>query len=360
MKTLGIIVEYNPFHFGHARHLANAKKICKCDRVVAVMSGNFVQRGEPAICDKWRRTKMALEAGVDLVIELPLYYATGSAGYFAKGAVGLLKKSGIIDCMCFGSEWADIEAITNCAKAVSYEDEAFKVRLQANLRLGMSYPSARAKASETILPETANNVLGVEYIKSLMELNSKIVPYTVPRSPISAKDIRAVLKDYDFNLSDLDNLSSIFHYILRTHEDLSDFVDVSEDLANRLKQLSRGNIPISKIIVVAKTKNYTYLRLQRAVLHMILGITKSNLSEYESAGGAQYIRVLGFHKSQAELLKLLKTHATLPIVTNLKNASLGGTAAKMLKEELRSTGVYSLAFSHNTYFNEHQMPMCIV
>ena len=360
MRTLGVIVEYNPFHFGHARHLANAKKVCGCDRIVAVMSGNFVQRGESAICDKWRRTQMALEAGVDLVIELPLYYATGSAGYFAKGAVGLLEKSGIIDCMCFGSEWADIDALKACAKAVLNEDEAFKARLQTNLRLGMSYPSARAKASETALPDAANNVLGVEYIKSLMELNSKIEPYTVPRSPISAKDIRAELRAFDFNLSDLDNLSSIFHYILRTHTDLSSFVDVSDDLANRLKQFSKGNMLISEIIAAAKTKNYTYLRLQRAVLHMILGITKNNLAEYESTGGAQYIRILGFRKSKAELLKLLETKATLPIITNLKNSKLDGLAARMLEEELRATGVYSLAFPHNAHFNEYQMPLVVI
>jgi len=193
-----------------------------------------------------------------------------------------------------------------------------------------------------------------------MELNSKIEPYTVPRSPISAKDIRAELRAFDFNLSDLDNLSSIFHYILRTHTDLSSFVDVSDDLANRLKQFSKGNMLISEIIAAAKTKNYTYLRLQRAVLHMILGITKNNLAEYESTGGAQYIRILGFRKSKAELLKLLETKATLPIITNLKNSKLDGLAARMLEEELRATGVYSLAFPHNAHFNEYQMPLVVI
>ena len=360
MKTLGIIVEYNPFHFGHANHLAKSKELTGCDTTIAVMSGNFVQRGEPAICDKWRRTQMALEAGVDLVIELPLYYATGAAGYFARGAVSLLDKSGIVDCMCFGSEWADIDALKNSAKSLLQEDEAFKNRLKENLSTGMSYPAARAKASLVNLPDTANNVLGVEYIKSLMQLESNIEPYTILRAPVSAKDIRAELRSFNFNIADLDNLSTIFHYILRTHEDLQGFVDVSEGLDNRLRNFAKGNMPISDIIAKSKTKRYTYLRLQRAVLHIILGITKNNLSAYEATGGPQYIRVLGFKKNHVELLKRLEHYSKLPIVTNLKNAKLSDLATQMLEEEVKSSKVYSLAFTNNAYFNEYAMPMKII
>jgi len=383
MKTLGIIVEYNPFHTGHSGHLAKSKKISGCDTIIAVMSGNFVQRGEPAIFDKWKRTQMALEAGVDLVIELPLYYAAASAGYFAKGAVSLLEKSGIVDCMCFGSEWGDIEALEHCARAIFVEDEDFKKRLGEYLKQGLSYPAARAKAADIALPDTPNNVLGIEYLKALKMLGSKIKPYTVPRSPGAAKAVREALKrdetrtgnesvmgnetgngigiETSNNLTDLDNLSSVFHYILRTHspEALQAYTDVSEGLENRLITYAENNKLISDIITATKTKRYTYLRLQRAILHIILGMTKSNLSIYEAAGGPQYIRVLGFNNKRAELLSLLEKQAALPIVVNLKKASLPPLGAQMLDEEIRSTKIYGLAFSNHVYFNEYAMPICL-
>ena len=393
MKTLGIIVEYNPFHTGHSGHLSKSKKFTGCDAIVAVMSGNFVQRGEPAIVDKWKRTQTALKAGVDLVIELPLYYAAASAGYFAKGAVSLLEKSGIVDCLCFGSECGDIKALQSCAKAIFAEDDVFKKRLHEYLKLGLSYPAARAKAADTnvVLPDTPNNILGIEYLKALEVLNSQIKPYTVPRSPGTAKEIRTQLKGGQMSnllnlsdlinfsapadaeilsgsvnktgledLADLDNLSSIFHYILRTHscEELQTFIDVSEGLENRLLKYAENNKLISDIIAATKTKRYTYLRLQRAVLHMILGMTKKNLAAYESAGGPQYIRVLGFNRERPELLGLLEKHAALPVIVNLKKADLTPLAAKMLDEEVRSTKIYSLAFSSHTYFNEYAIPIC--
>ena len=394
MKTLGIIVEYNPFHTGHSGHLAKSKEISGCDTVIAVMSGNFVQRGEPAILDKWKRTQIALKAGVDLVIELPLYYAAASAGYFAKGAVTLLEKSGITDCMCFGSECGDIKTLENCAQAIFTEDDTFKKSLNNYLKQGLSYPAARSKAAGTdaALPDTPNNILGIEYLKALKILNSRIKPYTVPRSPGTAKEIRTQLKSGEIsdllylpdsmnfsapadtevlsgsanktgleNPADLDNLSSIFRYILLTHssKELQAFIDVSEGLENRLLKYAIGNKLISDIIAATKTKRYTYLRLQRAVLHIILGMTKQNLTAYESAAGPQYIRVLGFNRERPELLGLLEKHAVLPVIVNLKKAGLPPLAAKMLDEEIRSTKIYSLAFSNHTYFNEYAIPICL-
>ncbi|MCL2398543.1 MAG: nucleotidyltransferase family protein [Defluviitaleaceae bacterium] len=391
MKSLGIIVEYNPFHNGHSSHLANSKEINGCKKVVAIMSGNFVQRGEPAICDKWQRTKMALQAGIDLVIELPLYYATSSAGYFAKGAVTLLDKLGFIDCMCFGSEWANIDTLKECAQAISKEDEDFKNNIYKYLKLGLSYPAARAKAIESFLPnlygfpDAPNNILGIEYIKALLELNSNIEPTTVLRSPGSAKDIRADIKkeknalsnmpSYSWDIlkdslsiygaADIDYLSPILQYILKTGsaKEIQSFVDVSEVLANRIIKCAKNNGLISEILLAAKNKSYTYLRLQRAVLHIILGITHDNLLAYESAGGPQYIRVLGFRKESADILKLLEKRAMLPVITNLKNikdANLSPLAVQMLEEELNSTKLYSMAFSKHVNFNEHVMPLVIV
>ena len=382
MKILGIVTEYNPLHKGHRRHLELSKEISGCDTVIAVMSGNFVQRGEPALCDKWLRTKMALCAGVDMVIELPLYYATGGAEYFARGAVTLLEKTALIDCLCFGSESADIDALRECAEALSFEDGEFKTGLRKFLRSGLSYPAAVAKAADVPVPDTANNILAVEYLKALMGMASRIRPYTVPRSPGSAKEIRDSLKKClyrqqamppyswdilqeaiaDYGLADLDNLSPALHYILRSLDisKLQGFMDVSEGLENRLMQCAKDNMLISDIIAAAKTKRYTFLRLQRAVLHIILGIRRENMASYEAAGGPQYIRVLGFRQKGAKLLGSLAESSPLPLVLNIKKAQLPPLAAQMLEEEIRSTKLYSLAFPKHLNFNEFTMPLIVI
>ena len=395
MKIVGIVAEYNPLHNGHKSHLERSKEISGSKFVVVVMSGNFVQRGEPALCDKWRRTEMAIRAGADLVIELPVRYATAGAGYFAGGAVRLLERTGIVDCMCFGSEWADIAPLKKCAEELLEENDTFKEGLRYYLGQGLSYPAARARAARVILPDAPNNVLGVEYIIALMALESKIVPYTVPRAPVSAKEIRTALKKTSgcgkpqidrhtegsagqpvtncnrlnmseymppfagdilgeaakaHGLADLDNLSSVFHFLLRTNLNLKDFADVSEGLENRLIKAEKGSRLISEIVAAAKTKRYTYLRLQRAALHMILGITKKDMEKEP-----QYIRVLGF--SQPSLLRMLKERAVLPVVLNLKNAVLPPIAAEMLEQEIQSSAVYSLAYPEWVYFNEYAMPL---
>ena len=371
MKTLGIIAEYNPLHSGHRSHLARSREISGCSAIVGIISGNFVQRGEPAIWDKWRRTRMALESGIDLVIELPLYYATGSSGYFAGGAVALLDKMGIADSLCFGSEWGDIEALRECALKLSDEEAQFKSRLKKYLGQGLSFPAARAKAAEIALPDTPNNVLGVEYVRAIINMGSKIVPYTVPRSQGSAKEVREVIKKGGIlpeggieygpveNFADLDNLSNIFRYILMTQTNLQDYVDVSEGLENRLIKCAEELQLISEIISAAKTKRYTYLRLQRAALHMILGVTKKNIAAYESKGGPQYIRVLGFRKDRVHLLRLLEERASLPVIVNLKNTRLHPLGAQMLEEEVRSSRVYSLAYSGGVFLNEYRMPLVL-
>ena len=347
MKAVGIVAEYNPFHTGHFSHLERSKEISGTNMIIVVMSGNFVQRGEPACMDKWRRTKTALENGADMVIELPLSIATASAGYFAQGAVNLLKKTGIVDCMCFGSECGDINMLEQYANALSSEDQNFKNRLKLHLGMGLSYPAARAKAAMLDLPDTPNDVLGVEYIKSLKELKSNIVPLTVLRSPGSAMEVRACMKKRGDDFACLDNLSNIFHYVLHTNKNLHSILDVSEGLENRLKKCAKSNKLISEIIESAKTKRYTYLRLQRAALHMILGIT--------SVQEPQYIRVLGFRKKSENLLGMLEERASLPIVMNIKNAKF-----PMLDEEIQSTKIYSLAFNKHMHIDEYVMPLIVV
>ena len=395
MGILGIIVEYNPFHKGHGSHLALSKAKTGCETVIAVMSGNFVQRGEPAICDKWQRTRMALAEGVDLVIELPLYYATGGAEYFARGAVTLLAATGLVDYLCFGSECADIGKITDCAKILLEEREGDK--LKTLLNQGLSYPAAREKAYEEFI-ETGgllskpNNILGVEYMKALLGMESKteMQAHTVPRSPGAAKNIRENMKrgitvEHDMSdvswkilsdnikihgAADLDNLSMAFLSIARNKnlsQHLHNYVDVSEGLENRFVKCAQEYFWLSDILAAVKTKRYTYTRLQRAALHIILGITKERLAEYERANGPQYIRVLGFKRNRADLLKALEHNASLPIVMNLKNAILPDLATQMLNDEICSTELYSLAFPppkkgsrKRNSFHEYSMPLVVL
>lgn len=206
MKAAGIITEYNPFHNGHRYHIEEARKAAGADYIIAVMSGNFVQRGAPAMIDKYSRTLMALNSGVDIVIELPVCYATGSAEYFALGAVSLLERLGVVDCLCFGSEAGDIGLISEAARLLHIASGHINEQLRSLLRKGLTYPAARTRALEDYLtsehvPDTLklsgnkeitrsllinlisepNNILGVEYVKALHELSSSITPVTIQR-----------------------------------------------------------------------------------------------------------------------------------------------------------------------------------
>ncbi|MCL1998653.1 MAG: nucleotidyltransferase family protein [Turicibacter sp.] len=346
MKISGIISEYNPFHSGHLGHLEQTKIATGADFIVSAMSGNFVQRGEPAIFDKWRRTEMALNAGVDLVLELPVSTATAAAGYFAENAVFLLAMTNIIDFLSFGSECGDLGFLQKCTTALDND-----VDLRVFLKTGLSFPAARAKAAGINL-SSPNDVLGVEYLRALSTLQSDIIPVTVPRSTGAAKDVRLAIKaEKSENFADLDNLSQIFSYLILTDIEKTPILDLSADIKNSFRKYS-GSGKITEIIRLAKSKNYTYTRLQRAALHLILGISKVQKP--------QYIRVLGFRKQSAILLKLLQERAKLPVVMNLKNGALSGEALTMLDEEVRTTKIYGLSFGKPLRFNEYSQPLIIV
>ena len=192
MKVAGIIAEYNPFHKGHQYHIEETRKQTGADYVIAVMSGDYVQRGEPAIADKYMRTRMALSGGADLVIEMPVIYATASAEYFATAGIGILDRLGCVDYLSFGSEWADVEDYSSYATLFLEEPEEYRQILQEQLKRGKSFPEARAFTAGKLLfdskPETAveflkepNHILGLEYIKALRRRNSSIQPITVKR-----------------------------------------------------------------------------------------------------------------------------------------------------------------------------------
>lgn len=368
----GIIAEYNPFHKGHRLHIANTRALTGADNIIAIISGSFVQRGEPAIIDKFSRTRMALLNGADMVLELPVQYATGSADVFAAGAVDSLDKSGIIDVLSFGTEAGEIELFKEAAKLLANESTEFKTSLRNALAQGVSYPKARQNALTEVLSRDMsflslpNNILALEYLKALLKLNSRIKPVTIHREISaynstemtgeisSATAIRhSILNDeWDIALSavpsncrdtlksvvfgkkpDIDNYSDILKYILltKTPSELAEIDDVSEGLENRILSLTEHST-VSRIADEVKSKRYAHSRVRRALLHTILGITKADAQK-----AVDYIRVLGFKRSKAQLVSELTKKASVPVITNVKNAPKG-----LLDKEIFATDMFYL------------------
>lgn len=411
MTNCGIIAEYNPFHNGHLLQLNKAKEIS--DNVIVVMSGNFVQRGEPAICDKFSRTKTALLNGADIVIELPVCFSTSTAELFAFASVSLLHMSCIADYLCFGCETDDIHKLTKAAESILElnRNNEFKTRIKNELRKGVSFPTARSAAMDMFGADTSvlhdpNNILAVEYIKALSILKSHITPIVVKRvgashnsdniegTIASATAIRRLILDAGENSGGdykkimesvmpkesleilrneiaagnapncLDNYSDILQYILRLNgsECLRGIMDVGEGLENRIIAMAGKYHNISEIISHVKTKRYAYTRLQRIVLHVLLGISEKRQKYYIERGGPQYIRVLGFKREKSRLLKDL-SKAKIPVIINLKNSDkiLNPDALGMLRHEILATDIYNLTLkNHRKAGYEYTVPICVI
>ncbi len=365
-----IVAEYNPFHKGHKYHIDETRKITGCDNIIAVMSGNFVQRGEPAFADKLTRTKCALLNGVDMVVELPVEYATSSADIFAKGAVGIIKAMGIADSISFGSEAGNTDVFARLMDILHDEPKGYKNELRHYLDEGLSYPLARQHALAAFLAipfenlnylSLSNNILALEYMLALK--GSDIVPYTVERKTsqynstiltgeISSsaairkaaerKQIETALDSVPDNCKDIirgikkppsiDDYSSILHYILRTRscEELSEIADITEGIENRITSEAEGE-RISRLVNKIKTKRYTHTKIQRGLLHILLGITKEQQKKAPS-----YIRVLGIRKDSTHLLSELTQKASLPVITNVKENE------DLLSQEIRATDIYNI------------------
>lgn len=402
MEIVGLITEYNPFHNGHAYHIQKAKEITNADFVIVVMSGNYVQRGTPAIIDKYSRTSMALTNGADIVIELPVIYATASAETFAAGAVRLLHDLGIVTSICFGSECGDLTLLASIARALCIESEDFKDSIQEHLRQGVSYPMARKHALlntselsgyttqqiEQVI-ESSNNILGIEYLKALYRLSSDIVPYTILREGSgyndltldttfsSASALRKCLQtptDYDAlkrhmpaTACDIlksaidttapifeDDFSDVLLYQLYTssNERLSEFLDMNEDLANRLLELTLKHHKFSDLAESLKSKQYTLTRMNRSLLHILLQITTSESKEVDPITTSMYARLLGFRKEASSLLKLARLHGEIPIITKVADAGklLNDTQYKLFQKDLFVTHLYNqiVATKYNT------------
>lgn len=361
----GIIAEYNPFHKGHKYHIDSTIKTAK-DDVIAIISGNFVQRGEPAMLNKHIRTKMALLNGVSLVLELPVEYATGSADIFAFGAVNILNDCGIVDKLSFGSEEGRTDIFENIADILNNEPKLFKEYIKDSLNKGMSYPSARNIALEKYTGQSLefmnkpNNILALEYIRQLKKINSNIKPITVERivsnynsnelsgEISSASAIRTAILNNDYTalkavpensidvikgikIPVINDFTPILSYILRTKtaEEIAEFADVTEGLENRI--LNTEYESISQLAENIKTKRYTYSKIQKALIHILLGIKK-----VDQLKKPQYIRVLGFRKDKKYLLSKMTEIAKIPVVINVKENEY------FLKKEILATDIYNI------------------
>lgn len=402
MITLGIITEYNPFHNGHLYHLKKAKDLTGADAVICIMNGNFVQRGTPAIVDKWSRTKMALENGVDLVIELPLFYGIRSAEFFAKGSIKLLSASGIVDYIVFGSESGNIELLTYIAKILVEEPEYFQNRLKMMLRSGYSFPKARELAMLNYLNmknndinnikeikkvvKEPNNILGIEYIKANLESNSNINTLTIKRkyskyhdkklnnTIASATAIRNEIYKNDLSFINKfmpdnsykvlketfsqgkgpvieDYLGILIINKLRQlkREELLKYAEIDNGLENRFLEAAHNSGDLKQLIKYIKTKSLTWTRIQRNLLHILFGLKKRDF-ELLDASGPNYIRVLGFNKMGEDLLAKIKANSPLPLVTQpakyLKEININSqdSLIKSLSYDILATNIYSLLY----------------
>ena len=370
MNVCGIICEYNPFHNGHKHHIDRTREMYGATHIVGVMSGNFTQRGDVAIVDKYKRTEVALKNGVDLVIELPVAFSLSSAEQFAQGAVFLLNSLGCVDMLSFGSECGNINQLKEAAGAVCFARESDE--LTNYMKNGMSYPAALQKAIEKFYTEdvvetlaTPNNTLAVEYIKALDELASPIKPATVKRKSaghdseessdpgiISASKIRKLLQagedispfvpDCDFsNIASLANLETAILSKLRymSKGEIEKVPNVLTGLDNRIYKAVRVSTNMNELLFLIKTKRYTLSRIRRIVLSAYLGITKNDLKNNPS-----YVRILGMNSKGKEILAAAKCE--LPIDTSLAQlAKKSDAAMKQAKLEERCDNQYALALS---------------
>ncbi|MEK3882092.1 nucleotidyltransferase [Paenibacillus sp. PL2-23] len=392
MRAVGLIVEYNPFHNGHLYHLRQSVKITDAEAVVAVMSGNFLQRGEPAMWDKWTRTRMALAGGCDLVIELPCAYATQAAEWFAYGAVSLLEATGVVDAFCFGTESGQLAPLLRAADIAAEEPPRFRELLMGGLGSGASYPVAYSRAVQAYLGEQGaedmsrfpfdqpNHTLGLHYLIALKRLKGTMTPYTIARekaqyhqsdvtdsSIASATAIRKLLLESRslqgisrYVPSSTSSILSerldagvpamgweqyekpLFRMLLtQDRHRLAEFHEITEGLEHRilnaLPELESWSF--ESLLGALKTRRYTRTKLQRALLSILLGHAKEDFTRDKLAGGVRYIRVLGFTDKGRELLKDMRRQASLPV---LMSAARPPGSYRYLELDVRASNAYML------------------
>lgn len=379
MKAVGVIVEYNPFHNGHKFHLTQAKEHTNADIVIAVMSGNFLQRGEPALVSKWARTEMALNGGADLVFEIPYQFATQNADLFASGAVSLL---GAAKCqsICFGSEDGDIESFLETHQFLKDHDLEFQQNVKEYIGHGVSYPKALSLSFNDLSPNKKildltkpNNILGIQYVTAIHDQKLPIKPITITRknanyhdqhfaseSIASATSIRKSLFSQNGDVSGLqpylppttydlllkykkeygqfhsweDYWALLKYKLIQSNpEELRNIHEVEEGLENRLLQSALYAESFQEFMEQIKTKRYTWARLQRVCLHILMNVKKAEIPKKKTAN---YLRLLGMSEGGREYLNNKKKHFSLPLV------SKPSASKTELELDIRSSRLYAL------------------
>lgn len=398
-SVLGIIAEYNPFHNGHLYHILESKKLAKTDYTVVVMSGNFVQRGDTSLVDKWIKAEMALNCGADLILELPTIYSISSAENFAEGSIKLLDSLGIIDVFSFGNEHCDISVLDDIANVLYKEPKEYSNLLSRELQKGLSFPKARENALMLYLNNirryanvlsSSNNILGIEYLKALKRTKSFMQPLAINRYGTSynstsinngfasATAIRELVKKRDFievakampnssfNLlkdcvfkgkyvPDISKFEKEILYKFRTMsiQDINNLPDVNEGLDAVLKKAANSCNTLKEFFNIAKTRRFTQTRLQRVCLYALLDITKKDM--LISKRNSPYVRVLGFNKKGKELVsEIHRLNPKLPIVTSVKkfmNSTSNKIAKSMLETDIKATNIYTLGYEYDSWAN---------
>ena len=372
MNVVGIIAEYNPFHEGHAYQIQKAKEQCGAEFAVVVMNGDFVQRGEPAIFDKYTRTKEALLGGADLIFELPVRFGLSSAGDFAMGGVLALNALPFVTHLCFGTETGDLTPLLQAATFLCDEPDSYRTRVKHFVKQGILYPKARslALAAESGLPtetwDSPNNLLGLEYCVALQKLHSKIKPFTIrregqgyhdndtpalsdfPSATFLRKQIRKAGEKENLSLSDF---SSLIGYSLLTAKDLCRIKDITPDLSDRIRNELPKYREINEFVKTIKNPSLTTGRIKRSFFQCLFDIEKEEPV-------MPYLRVLGMKKEASSLLSQ-KENASCQILTKLAFdvPKMDDTAKKLFAKDLLASDLYRQVFCHKynqTLPNEYQ------
>ena len=383
-KRIGIIAEYNPFHNGHLYQIQKAKELTGADTVIAVMSGNFTQRGETSLVNKFEKAKIALQNKVDMVIELPTIYSISSAENFALGGIKILNEIGNIDYLVFGIEEDNLQELQAIADVLINENDEFKRTIKEELDKGNSYPKAREIALKKVLSsenvknimQKPNNILAIEYLKALKITNSRIKPFAIKRKNSMHHDkninenyasgtyirklfiennfdeISKVVPQYTYErlselksqgtyVTSINDFSDIVIYKIRmmTKEEISKIADVNEGLENSIKIASRTCKTIDEIIDKVSTKRYTKTRISRILTYILLDITKSDMEQ--SKNNDPYIRVLGINKKCEEILSTINDSK---LITSLKKFEENNGENELLNIDKKATEIYTIKY----------------
>ena len=373
MKKIGIIAEFNPFHNGHKYLIERIKEKYPDSLIIVILSGNYTQRGEVSLIDKWKKTDICLEEGIDLVVELPFPFATQSADYFAKGSLEILNELKV-DYLAFGSESDDIDTLKDIAKC-QLNNKEFDLLVKMYCKTGLNYSTAMSHAIKDLINkkiDTPNDLLAISYLKEIIKNNYNIEPLIIKRTNNyhnnnledlpSAKSIRVALKDKKdikkyvpkstlsrlTNLHFIDDYYELLKYKIITDNDLNNYQTTNIKYINKLKKEVLNSNNVDELIKNIKSKNDTYNKISRMLLHILVGFTKEQANSFKNIS---YIRILGFNSKGKDYLNKIKKDIDIPIISKIKRDK-----DPMLEFEIYTTKIYNLTSNDDLYkleFSNH-------